>query len=115
MNMSKWIESSKCGGTVAYICKQSIDGEQCQFSDIHGSKKLAYICEIPKGKTKLLFISNTELSKRHVKSAQRAELMELHTIRIKFSCRQTHYDTYASLLIGSRRMIFDSFSALPSL
>lgn len=62
MNMSKWIESSKCGGTVAYICKKSIDGEQCQFSDIHGSKKLAYICEIPKGKTKLLFISNTELS-----------------------------------------------------
>ena len=62
MNMSKWIGSSKCGGTVAYIRQQSIDGEQGLFSDIHGSKKLAYICEIPKGKTKLLFISNTELS-----------------------------------------------------
>ena len=98
MNMSKWTEGSKCGGTVAYICKQSIDGEQGLFSNIRRPEELAYICEIPKGKTKLLFISNTELSKRHVKSAQRAEIMELQTIRIKFSCRQTHYDTYASLL-----------------
>ena len=84
MNMSKWTERSKCGGTVAYKCKQSIDGEKGLFSDIRRSKELAYICEIPKGKTKLLFISNTELSKRHVKSAQLAELMELQTIRINF-------------------------------
>ena len=98
MNMSKWNGKPMCMGAVAHICKQSIDGEQGLFYNIHESRDLAYICEIPKGKTKLLFISNAE-SKRHAKSTQQAELMELLTIRIKFSCGQTYYDTYVSLLI----------------
>ena len=45
---------------VAHICKQTIKGNQSLFCGIHGSEKLAYICEIPKGKTELLFIFDIE-------------------------------------------------------
>ena len=61
VNMSKWAGEPKCEGSVAHICKQTMKGNQSLFCGIHGSEKLAYICEIPKGKTKLLFIFDIEL------------------------------------------------------
>ena len=61
VNMPKWAGEPNCEGSVAHICKQTIKGNQSLFCGIHGSEKLAYICEIPKGKTKLLFIFDIEL------------------------------------------------------
>ena len=61
LKLSKWAGEPKCEGSVAHICKQTIKGNQSLFCGIHGSEKLAYICEIPKGKTKLLFIFDIEL------------------------------------------------------
>ena len=61
MKLSKWAGEPKCEGSVARICKQTIKGNQSLFCGIHGSEKLAYVCEIPKGKTKLLFIFDIEL------------------------------------------------------
>ena len=52
VNMSNWAEEPKCEGAVAYIGKRSIKGNQRLFYDVHCSEKLAYICEIPRGKTK---------------------------------------------------------------
>ena len=54
VNMSKWAGEPECGGTVAHICKQTINGTQSLFCDIPSSENLAYICEIPIGKKKLL-------------------------------------------------------------
>ena len=67
VNMSKWAGEPKCKGTVAHICKPFINGDQGLFCGTNGSKKLAYICEIPKGKTKVVFIFKIELGKRHEK------------------------------------------------
>ena len=69
VNMSNWAEEPKCEGAAAYIGKRSIKGNQRLFYEVHGSEKLAYICEIPRGKTKLLFIFNFESIKRHAESA----------------------------------------------
>ncbi|CAH3159267.1 unnamed protein product, partial [Pocillopora meandrina] len=54
LDFSKWRDSENksqpnCEGSVAHICKQTIKGNQSLFCGIHGSEKLAYICEIPKG------------------------------------------------------------------
>ena len=48
LKLSKWAGEPKCEGSVAHICKQTIKGNQSLFCGIHGSEKLAYICEIPK-------------------------------------------------------------------
>ena len=69
VNMSNWAEEPKCEGAAAYIGKRSIKGNQRLFYEVHGSEKLPYICEIPRGKTKLLFIFNFESIKRHAESA----------------------------------------------
>ncbi|CAH3159356.1 unnamed protein product [Pocillopora meandrina] len=77
LNMSKWAEERQSRGAVAHICKQSVNGDQGLFYNIHGSRNLAYICEIPKGKTKLLFIFKTELSKRHAKSSRVMRMLSM--------------------------------------
>ena len=69
VNMSKWAGKPKCKGTVAHICKPFINGDQGLFCGTNGSEKLAYICEIPKGKTKVVFVFKIELGKSHAKSA----------------------------------------------
>ena len=77
LNMSKWAEGRQSRGAVAHICKQSVNGDQGLFYNIHGSRNLAYICEIPKCKTKLLFIFKTELSKRHAKSSRVMRMLSM--------------------------------------
>ena len=69
VNMSKWTGEPKCKGTVAHICKPFINGDQGLFCGTNGSERLAYICEIPKGKKKVVFIFKIEPGKRHAKSA----------------------------------------------
>ena len=69
VNMSKWTGGPTCKEAVAHIRKKYICGDQALFCDAYGSEKLAHICEIPKGKTKVVFIFKIELGKRHAKSA----------------------------------------------
>ena len=68
VNMSKWAGEPECGGTVAHICKQTINGTQSLFCDIPSSENSAYICEIPIGKKKITLIFVTKLSKGTLKA-----------------------------------------------